>query len=72
MGKSPVQPLGKQTSVKNPQANAYLERIHAVVMNMFCRAEIDMADSEKPSDIDIFLSDAAWAICSTHYTVLKA
>ncbi len=26
----------------------------------------------KPNDIDIFLSDAAWAICSTYYTVPKA
>jgi hypothetical protein len=24
------------------------------------------------SDINIFLSDATWAICSTHHTVLKA
>jgi hypothetical protein len=31
-----------------------------------------MADSVKPSDIDIFLSDAAWAVRSTHHTVLKA
>jgi hypothetical protein len=26
----------------------------------------------KASDIDVFLSDAAWAICSTYHTVLKA
>jgi hypothetical protein len=62
----------KPTSVKNPQANAILERIHAVVMNMLHTAEIDMADSVKPSDIDVFLSDAAWAIRSTYHTVLKA
>jgi hypothetical protein len=31
-----------------------------------------MTESVKASDIDIFLSDAAWAICSTYYTVLKA
>jgi hypothetical protein len=31
-----------------------------------------MAETVKPSDIDIFLSDAALAICSTYYTVLKA
>ncbi len=41
-------------------------------MNMLHRAEIDMADSMKSSDIDVFLSDAAWAICSIHHTVLKA
>ncbi len=26
----------------------------------------------KASDIDIFVSDAAWAVCSTYHTVLKA
>ncbi len=31
-----------------------------------------MAETVKPSDIDVFLSDAAWAICSTYHTVLKA
>jgi hypothetical protein len=41
-------------------------------MNMLHTAEIDMANSVKTSDIDIFLSDAAWAICSTYHTVLKA
>jgi hypothetical protein len=39
---------------------------------MLRTAEIDMADSVKPSDIDVFLSDAAWAISSTYQTVLKA
>ncbi len=31
-----------------------------------------MAETAKSSDIDVLLSDAAWAICSTHHTVLKA
>ena len=31
-----------------------------------------MADSVAPSDIDVVLTDAAWTICSTHHTVLKA
>jgi hypothetical protein len=31
-----------------------------------------MAEMVTPSDIDVFLSDAAWAVCSTHHTVLKA
>ncbi len=41
-------------------------------MNMLRTAEIDMADLVRASDIDIILSDAAWAICSTYHTVLKA
>jgi hypothetical protein len=49
----------KPTSVKNPQANAILERIHAVLENMLRTFELNMAEMVKPSDIDIFLSDAA-------------
>jgi hypothetical protein len=49
-----------------------LEHIHAVFTNMLCTAKLDMAKSVNASDIDIFLSDVAWAICSTHHTVLKA
>ncbi len=62
----------KLTSDKNPQANAILERIHAVPGNMLRTSKLDMAKMVKPSDIDFFLSDAAWAICSTYHTVLKA
>jgi hypothetical protein len=35
-------------------------------------SELDMAKTVKPSDIDVFLSDAAWAVCSTYHRVLKA
>ena len=31
-----------------------------------------MAHTVVPSDIDAFLTDAAWAICSIHHIVLKA
>ncbi len=55
----------KPASVKNPQANAILEHIHAVLGNMLRTSELDMAETVKPSDIDVFLSDAAWAIRST-------
>ncbi len=60
----------KPTSVRNPQANAILEQIHAVAMNMLCTAKTDLVDSLKPSDISAFLSDAALAIHSTYYVVL--
>jgi hypothetical protein len=39
---------------------------------MLHTSKLDMAGTAKPSDIDIFLSDAAWAIHSTYHTVLKA
>jgi hypothetical protein len=37
-----------------------------------CTSKLDMAKTVKASDIDVFLSDAAWAICSTYHTVLIA
>ncbi len=39
---------------------------------MLHTSELDMAETVKASDIDIFLSDAAWAVHSTYHTVLKA
>jgi hypothetical protein len=39
---------------------------------MLCTAELDMADSVTPDDVDVFLDNVAWAICSTYHTVLKA
>jgi hypothetical protein len=62
----------KPTSIKNPTANAILECIHAVFTNMLCTAKHEMTKLVNASDINIFLADAAWAICSTHYTVLNA
>jgi hypothetical protein len=62
----------KPTSVKNPQANAILEHIHGVLGNMLCPSELDTAESEKASDIDVVLSDTAWAVRSIYHTVLKA
>ncbi len=62
----------KPASVKNPQVNAILERIHAVLGNMLCTSKLDMAKTVKANDIDVFLSETAWAFCSTYHTVLKA
>ncbi len=39
---------------------------------MLRTSKLDMAETVKPSDIDVVLSDAAWAIRSTYLTVLKA
>jgi hypothetical protein len=64
--------MHKPTMVKNPQANGILERVHQVLGQMLCTAELDMANSVTPNDVDVFLDNAAWAICSTYHTVLKA
>jgi hypothetical protein len=39
---------------------------------MLRTSELDMTESVKVSDIDVFLSEAAWAVHSTYHTVLKA
>jgi hypothetical protein len=39
---------------------------------MLRTAELDMADSVTPNDVDVFLDNAAWTIRSTYHTVLKA
>jgi hypothetical protein len=39
---------------------------------MLCTAELDMVNSVTPDDVDVFLDNAAWAICSTYHMALKA
>jgi hypothetical protein len=63
--------MRKPTSVNNPQANAILERMHQTIMGMLQTAEIDMSDTVNESDIANFLTNAAWAVCSTYHIVLK-
>jgi hypothetical protein len=58
--------------VKNPRANGILERVHQVLGQMLHTAELDMANSVAPDEVDVLLDNAAWAICSTYHTVLKA
>jgi hypothetical protein len=52
--------------VKNPQANAILECVHQVLAQMLCTADLDMVKSVTPNDVDVFLDNVAWAICSTY------
>jgi hypothetical protein len=39
---------------------------------MLRTAEIDMADSVALDDVNVFLDNSVWAICSTYHTDLKA
>ena len=41
-------------------------------MGMARTAELDMAESVAPRDVEEFLSSASWAVRSTYHTVLKA
>jgi hypothetical protein len=62
----------KPTTVKNRRTNGILKRVHQVLAQMICTAELDMANSVTPDDVDVFLDNPAWAIRSTYHTVLKA
>ncbi len=62
----------KPTTVKNLQAIAILERVHQVLEQMLRTAEVDMAKSVTPNDVDVFLDNTAWTICSTYHTVLNS
>ncbi len=62
----------RPTTVKNPRANGILDNVCQVLEQRLCTAELDMANSVTPDDIDVFLDNAAWAIHSTYHTVLKA
>ena len=62
----------KPTTVKNPQANSILERIHQVFGTMMRTSELDLADTVTSEMVDDFIVDAAWAIRSTHHTVLQS
>ncbi len=48
----------KPTTVRNPQANAILERVHQVIGQMLHTAEIDMTKSVVPDDVDVFIDNA--------------
>ena len=38
---------------------------------MLRTSELDKASSVTPEDVEDFLDNAAWALCSTHHTVLN-
>jgi hypothetical protein len=39
---------------------------------MLHTSELDVAETITPDDVDVFLDNATWTICSTYHTVLKA
>ena len=52
----------KPTTVKDPQSNAILERIHAVIGDMLCTSNMDMANTNSPEQVDEFITNPAWTI----------
>ncbi len=58
--------------VRNPRVNGILECVHQVLGQMLSTAELDMAEWVTPDEVNVFLDNVAWVICSTYHTVLKA
>ena len=57
---------------QEPTSECNTERVHQVITTMLCTTDLDMANTVVTSDINAYLTDAAWAIHSTYHTVLKA
>eukprot|EP00804_Cyclotella_cryptica_P008335 CCRYP_020979-RA/>CCRYP_020979-RA protein AED:0.34 eAED:0.30 QI:0/0/0/0.5/0/0/2/0/355 len=48
--------MSKPSKAKNPQENAILEQVHRVISSMLRTAEIDVAPSVEPSNVDTFVT----------------
>ena len=62
----------KPTTVKNPQANSILERIHQVLGNMIRTFELEERDINEDDPWTGILNAVAWAVRSTYHTTLRA
>ena len=61
------------SNISRPVSRTHKQMIvHQVITTVLPTTELDMANTVVPSDIDAFITDAAWSICSTYHTVLKA
>ena len=60
------------TTIKNPQANSILERIHQVLGNMLRTKNLQQHDFDDMDPWSELLASVAWAIRSTHHTTLQA
>jgi hypothetical protein len=49
-----------------------LECLHQVLAQMLHTAKLNMAKTITPDDVNVFLNNTTWAICTTYHTVLKA
>jgi transposase InsO family protein len=56
----------------NPQSNGIIERVHLKLNDSLITAEIDGREMDEKDTWGPFLSSAAYAICSTFHTTLKA
>ena len=60
------------TTIKNPQANSILERVHQVLGNMLRTKDLQTHEFDDMDPWSELLASVAWAIRSTHHTTLQA
>ena len=62
----------KHISVKNPQTNVVLERVHQVVADMLRSKDLENYDLDQDDPWSEILASVAWAIRSTVHSTLEA
>jgi hypothetical protein len=60
------------TTVKNPQANAILERAHQTIANMLRTTNLLSRDLSTPFELSRLMHNVQWALNTTFHTTLKA
>ena len=62
----------RPTTIKNPQANGIVERVHQVIGDMLRAFNIDELSLDKEDPFGEILARVGWAIRSTYHTTLQA
>ena len=62
----------KPTTVKNPQSNAVVERIHQVIGNMIRTQDLENKVFDYVNPWGSILTSVAWAVRSSYHTTLEA
>ena len=62
----------KPITIRNPQANAIIERVHGVIGDMIRTHDMSTINEAEVDPFEGFISAICWAIRSTYHTTLKA
>jgi hypothetical protein len=62
----------KPITIRNPQANAIIERIHGVVGDMIRTFNVNELDNAHNHPFEGFVASICWAVRSTYHTTLNA
>ena len=62
----------RPSSVRNPQSNAIIERVHGTIGNMIRTIDMSHIDDDDEDPFAGVVSAVCWAIRSTYHTTLKA